>query len=139
MAVRNCVTTEASFMAMVDQMMKAEVVSFDVETETLHSFICGYSFASRPGEAFYVPVRHREGDQLLPEFVAPYVQQILRARSNVGHHTKYDLACCLREGISYVPTYDSMMETHLTGNAIPSLMRSTGEDEDEGGGGGLGL
>jgi len=137
--VRHCVTNEAAFLAMIDQLMKADVFSFDVETRTLHDFIVGYSFASRYGEAFYVPVRHRDADQLLPEFVAPYVQQVLRARPNVGHHTKYDLACCLREGISYVPTFDTMLETHLTGNAIPSLMRSTGEDADEGGGGGLGL
>jgi len=136
---RHCITTEADFMDMKNRLMRADVVSFDVETRTLHAEIVGYSFAFQYGSAFYVPVRHRDGDQLAPEWVAPHIQEILRERPNVGHHTKYDLACCLREGISYVPTFDSMMETHLTGNAIPSLMRSTGEDEDEGGGGGLGL
>lgn len=136
---RNLVVTEEAFMAMKENLLKADVIAFDTETRTLHDFIVGYSLCGFVGESYYIPVRHKDANQLQPEFVAPHIQEILRAKPNVGHHTKYDLACCLREGFSYVPTYDTMLEVHLTGNSIPSLMRSTGEDVDEGGGGGLGL
>jgi len=73
--------------------------SFAVDTETtstdpLQAKLVGLSFATRAGQAWYVPVGHAEGEQLIVEDVLDQLRPLLgdAEHKKVGHNLKYDLA-----------------------------------------------
>lgn len=126
---RILVNTEEGLESLLQQLRDAEVISFDTETRALFSSadlvkpcqpICGFCFATREGEGFYIPVRHAEGKQLDFDYVVERIKPILQdpAKKVGGHNIKYDLMCCMNEGFDFVPSWDSMIETHLNGDGL---------------------
>ena len=128
-----CVTTLDRLQVWIDEARTAGVVGLDTETDSLDALraeLVGFSLATAPGRACYVPVRHRiaepsaQGtlDAPAPEPVAE-VQQIAPADAlaalaplladrtvlKVLQNAKYDLMVLHRAGLPDVAPVDDTM------------------------------
>ncbi|MCM5677953.1 DNA polymerase I [Schlegelella sp. S2-27] len=108
--------------AWIAKLQAAPLVALDTETDSLDGMraqIVGISFAVRPGEAAYVPLRHSYADapDQLPfdEVLArlkPWLED--ETRPKLGQHVKYDLHVFANHGIAvrgYV--HDTMLESYV--------------------------
>jgi DNA polymerase-1 len=100
----------------------APLFSFDVETNSLDYMkaeIVGVSFATEPGVAAYVPLKHDypgAPDQLDRENVLAALKPLLEdpARAKTGHNLKYDAHVLLSHGIKFAGMrYDTMLESYV--------------------------
>jgi len=128
-----CVTTLGRLQVWIDEARTAGVVGLDTETDSLDALraeLVGFSLATAPGRACYVPMRHRiaepsaQGtlDAPAPEPVAE-VQQIAPADAlaalaplladrtvlKVLQNAKYDLTVLHRAGLPDVAPVDDTM------------------------------
>jgi DNA polymerase-1 len=120
------VTTEAALAAWIAEARAAGVVAFDTETDSLDALranLIGFSMATRPGRACYVPLRHEGSGDLMgaatPEQIAPetalaLLRPLLKDPSvlKVLHNAKYDLEVLARAengGVAVAPIDDTMM------------------------------
>ena len=109
--------------AMIDQIVAAGSFAFDTEsssTDPMAAELAGLSFAVPDGPAWYVPVGHREGQQLALEEVLSAVRPLFTANgiSRVAHNANYDLTLLSNYGIdpNGVIDHDTMIAAHLLGN-----------------------
>lgn len=92
----------------------AKRVGFDTETcdpflKTLGpsvrrgGFIAGFSFAIEDGPSFYLPIRHKGGDNLPVENVLRYMRDQAAKFDGelVGTNLAYDLDFCAQEGVEF--------------------------------------
>jgi DNA polymerase-1 len=137
-----CVTDEATLAAWIAEARAAGVVAFDTETDSLDAMratLVGFSLATAPGRACYIPLRHQGPDahaQLALDGPAladapPSVQQIapaaalaalaplLRDRSvlKVAQNAKYDMMVLAGAGIDDIGPFDDTMLISYTQGA----------------------
>src|SRR5262249_5790571 len=100
----------------------APLFAFDTETtglDYMKADIVGVSFATEPGVAAYVPLRHDypgAPDQLDRDRVLAALKPLLEnpERLKVGHHLKYDAHVLLNHGIRFAGMrYDTMLESYV--------------------------
>ena len=128
-----CVTTLDGLQAWIVEAQAAGVVGLDTETDSLDALraeLVGFSLATAPGRACYVPLRHRAAeaaaqgtlDASAPEPVAA-LQQIApgdaltalaplladRAVLKVLHNAKYDMLVLRRAGLPDIAPVDDTM------------------------------
>ncbi|MDX1625311.1 MAG: DNA polymerase I [Wenzhouxiangellaceae bacterium] len=113
------VTTREALSDLVESLKRAELVAFDTETtslEPLDADLVGFSFATRTGHAWYVPVGHRDQDT---EFDRDEAVEALRgvledeSVPKLAQHAKYDLNVLHRAGIRLAGLrHDSMLESY---------------------------
>jgi DNA polymerase I len=115
-----CITTRAALQVWIDEALAAGVVALDTETDGLDAMraqLVGFSLATAPGRACYVPLRH-EGTlenviarqiapaeaiaALAPLLVAPGVLKVL-------HNAKFDLMVLTRAGAPQATPLDDTM------------------------------
>ncbi len=112
----------AAFDAWLARLQAAPLAALDTETDSLDPMaarIVGLSFADKPGEACYIPLRHSGPDapaQLpLDEVLArlkPWLED--GTRPKLGQNVKYDLHVFANHGIAvqgYV--HDTMLESYV--------------------------
>jgi DNA polymerase-1 len=114
------VDTPEALAVLVSQLEQQEQLSIDTETTSISprsAEIVGYSFAWRPGLAFYVPVRGPEGDRILdPAATAAALKPIFEnpAIAKIGQNIKYDLIVLRTIGIELRGiTFDTMVADYL--------------------------
>jgi DNA polymerase-1 len=116
------ITDWAQLERWLEALRNAELFSFDTETTNLDYMkaeIVGVSFATQPGVAAYVPLKHDypgAPDQLDREKVLAALKPLLEdpERPKVGHHLKYDAHVLLTYGIRLAGLrYDSMLESYV--------------------------
>lgn len=114
------VDTPAKFDSFLAQLSQQELVSLDTETTDINprcAEIVGYSFAWKPGEAYYLPVRGPAGDpQLNPDDTLARLRPVLenRAVGKIGQNLKYDMVVLRSAGIELAGiTFDSMVASYL--------------------------
>ena len=116
------VLTQAHFDRWLAELDRAELVSFDTETNSLdymQAEIVGVSFAVEPGRAAYVPLAHTgpgAPQQLNREAVLRSLEPLLGdpARAKLGHHLKYDAHVLRNHGIELRGMrFDSMLESYV--------------------------
>jgi DNA polymerase-1 len=98
---------EAGLRALVERIRKAGTVAVDTETNHIsptRARLVGFSLAVEPGEAFYVPLRHRgigTSAQIPAETALDIVRGVLEdpAIRKIGQNIKYDLIVLEREGV----------------------------------------
>ena len=104
------------------QIRKAELVAFDTETSSLNYMdaeIVGVSFATEPGKAAYVPLRHDypgAPDQLDRDAILGALKPWLEdpAGKKLGHHLKYDTHVLRNHGIELRGmAFDTMLESYV--------------------------
>jgi DNA polymerase-1 len=116
------IDTEEDFLQCIEEMMSADIISPDTETDGLmyrrHS-VCGYSFSyKKDGGRFsstadlrnvYIPVRHRTGDTNIdPEFAAYHINRVVQARKDrlwLYWNASFDWQMMYKEGIDIPHRY----------------------------------
>lgn len=114
----------------------AGVVAFDTETTSLDPMLaelCGFSLATRPGRAAYVPLTHKSGrgdllggglvqNQIAIRDALALIKPLMEDPSvlKVAQNMKYDLVVMARHGIDIVSYDDTMLISYVldagTGN-----------------------
>jgi DNA polymerase-1 len=100
-----CVRTRGDLDDLVRRLREAEIFALDTETTGLsprRAKLCGLSFAVRPGEAWYVPVRSPDpashlDERTILEALRPLIED--PARAKCGHNLKYDLMILRSHGV----------------------------------------
>jgi DNA polymerase I len=106
----------------LERLRHAPLIAFDTETTSLdymRAEIVGVSFATEPGFAAYVPLRHDYAgapEQLDRAEVLAALRPILENAGvvKVGHHLKFDAHVLLHYGIALAGVrYDTMLESYV--------------------------
>ncbi|MCB1561866.1 MAG: DNA polymerase I, partial [Xanthomonadales bacterium] len=117
-----CVTEQADFDELVEQLKNAELVCFDTETtslDPLQATIVGLSFATEPGKAAYVPLAHDypgAPKQLDRDSVLAALKPIFEddGIAKLAQHGKYDMHVLAQHGIAVNGyAFDSMLESFV--------------------------
>ena len=113
------VTTWKKFSELLRTLKKAGAFVLDTETtstDPMAAELVGLAFAVRPGEAFYLPVGHREGPNLELEKVLEGLKPLLAdgRLAKCGHNIKYDRTVLVRHGCSLEGiVFDTMVASYL--------------------------
>jgi DNA polymerase-1 len=116
------IATEADLDRWIAKLAAAPLFAFDTETtslEYMHAEIVGVSFATEPGIAAYLPLKHDYAgapDQLDREKSLARLKPLLEdpTRLKLGHHLKYDAHVLANHGIRIAGMrYDSMLESYV--------------------------
>ena len=117
---------------LVQQLRQSGRFSFDTETtglDAMRASLVGLSFATRPGEAFYIPVGHTgnllETPKQLPlETVLERLRPVLADPSleKIAHNGKYDMIVLANAGVWVeAPLFDTMVAAYLLGEQALGL------------------
>ncbi len=114
------VDTPEKFAAFMEELSQQKVFSFDTETTALcatRADIVGYSFAWKPGVAWYVPVRGPAGEAKLdPTTTLEALRPILEnpAIGKIGQNLKYDMLALRKAGVTMRGLkFDTMLASYL--------------------------
>jgi len=113
----------------VAEATEAGVVAFDTETTSLDPMqaeLCGFSLATRPGRAAYVPLNHKTGrgdllgggmaeNQIPIRDALALLKPLMEDKSvlKVAQNLKYDLVVMNRHGIDVAPYDDTMLISYV--------------------------
>jgi len=123
-AVRNFITVldEESFKHLLERLRTSKAFALDTETTSLYPTLArlvGLSFCFQPGEAYYLPLRHRyplAPEQLPVDYVFSELKPILEdpGIKKIGQNIKYDYIVLKREGLNLQGLYhDTMVLSYL--------------------------
>jgi DNA polymerase-1 len=124
------VRTKEDLDALVQALHTAPALAFDAETTSLQAVsteIVGLSFATTPGAAWYVPLRHQgpdAGNQLPPDTVRDALLPIMEdaAKPKIAHNAKFDLLALRTMDINVQGLqFDTMIAATLLGNQNTGL------------------
>jgi DNA polymerase-1 len=109
------VDTPAKLEVLVAELNKAKVISFDTETtstDEMQADLVGISLSVREGTGYYIPVGHKNGQNLSIEQVVSALRNPLTDPKigKVAHNAKYDYIMLARYGLKVTPlTFDTMI------------------------------
>jgi DNA polymerase-1 len=130
------VNTEAELDQWIERLSAAPLFAFDTETTSLEYMkaeIVGVSFATTPGIAAYLPLKHDYAgapDQLDREASLAKLKPLLESEihQKVGHHLKYDAHVLANHGIELRGMrFDSMLESYVWNSVLRHDMDSASE------------
>ena len=116
------VTTEQELQQWVEELRSAGEFAVDTETTSINYMqaeLVGFSFASAPGRAAYVPVAHDYPgalDQLSLDAALAMLKPLLEdpKLTKIGQNLKYDMSVLARYGVSFAgPLFDTMLESYV--------------------------
>ncbi|GAB4581108.1 MAG: DNA polymerase I [Anaerolineales bacterium] len=108
-----------SLTELVNELQAATVIAFDTETtstDQMRAELVGISLATQPGAGWYIPVGHREGQQLPLATVLEALRGPLTDPHipKIGHNIKYDYVMLARYGLRPTPLgFDTMIAEWL--------------------------
>lgn len=124
-----CVRDVATLQSWIAEARETGTVAFRAETTSLDPMqaeLVGFSLATRPGRAAYVPLAHRTADDdLLGGGMAPEQISFEAARDalaplladpsvlKIGHNVKYDWLVLRRHGLLMQPYDDAMLLSYV--------------------------
>lgn len=114
-----CVDSEAKLDQLIADLAKQKCFAFDTETDGLDANtakLVGMSFSWQEGEAYYLPVGHREGKQLPLKTVITRLKPILENSQigKIGHNIKFDYQIMKSVGVKLAPiSFDTMVAAFL--------------------------
>jgi len=109
------VDTPEKLTYLVQELNKAQVISFDTETtstEEMRADIVGISLAIKEGEGYYIPVGHQAGTNLPLEQVLAALKEPLTDPKigKIAHNAKYDYIVLAKHKLKVSPlTFDTML------------------------------
>ena len=125
------VVTQEQLDEMLSDLRAAGSFAFDTETTSTNPMVAelvGLSFAHGDGKAWYVPVGHKEGEQLPLEQVLSRVRPLMESEDlrKCGHNANYDMMMLANYGINCRNVdCDTMVAAHLLGKSILGLKQLT--------------
>lgn len=123
-----CILSEEALDRWVAQLASAELIAFDTETTSLdymQARVVGMSFATKTGEAAYLPFGHQildNPDQLDEALVWEKMKPLLEddKLAKVGHNLKYDANVLLNHQVELKGiAHDTMLESYVL-NSVAS-------------------
>ncbi|MGB3503198.1 MAG: DNA polymerase I [Mesorhizobium sp.] len=124
-----CVRDLAELNRWVEEAREAGIVAFDTETTSLDPMqaeLCGFSLATAPGRACYVPVGHKSGagdllgggpveGQIPVRDALAAIKPLMEDASvlKIAQNMKYDLAIMNRHGVDVRPFDDTMLLSYV--------------------------
>jgi DNA polymerase-1 len=121
------VNTRQALDELVGRLQSAAMISFDTETtstDQMRAELVGISLAVDPGKGYYIPVGHRQGEQLPLEAVLDALRGPLTDERipKAGHNLKYDFVVLARNGLRPRPlAFDTMIAEWLINPASRNL------------------
>ena len=121
------VITISQLEAMLETIKGAGSFAFDTETtglDPMRADLVGLSFGAAPGQAWYIPVGHKEGAQLAIEEVLARVRPLFESEelAKCAHNANYDLTILANHGIICRNVdFDTMIAAHLLGRHAVGL------------------
>ena len=121
------VQTQVQLDSMIAAIEETGGFTFDTETTDLDAMraqLAGLSFAIAPGRAWYIPVGHREGEQLPLESVLAAVRPLFESPdiAKCAHNANYDMTVLANHGIRFSNVdFDTMIAAHLLGRSYNQL------------------
>jgi len=109
------VDTPAKLEALVKELNKAEVISFDTETtstDEMQAELVGISLSVQERTGYYIPIGHKKGQNLSVEQVVSALREPLTDPKigKVAHNAKYDYIMLARYGLKVTPlAFDTMI------------------------------
>ena len=124
-----CVRDIAELYRWVEEAREAGIVAFDTETTSLDPMqaeLCGFSLATAPGRACYVPVGHKSGtgdllggglveNQIPIRDALAAIKPLMEDPSvlKIAQNMKYDLVVMNRHGVDVRPFDDTMLISYV--------------------------
>ena len=111
---------------LVGTLSTQEIICFDTETDGLgrEATLCGLSFAWKPKEGVYVPVRSPQPeDHLDTDTVLAALKPVLEnpALPKCGHNLKFDASILIRNGVKLQgAVFDTLLASQLVDARTPS-------------------
>ena len=121
------VQTQEQLDSMIAVIEETGNFTFDTETTDLDAMraqLAGLSFAVAPGRAWYIPVGHREGEQLSLESVLAAVRPLFESLdiAKCAHNANYDMTVLANHGVRFANVdFDTMIAAHLLGRSYNQL------------------
>jgi DNA polymerase-1 len=121
------VDTPESLQSLAADLQEAEMIALDTETtstDPMRAELVGISLSITPDHGYYIPLGHREGQQLSREtvfkaFSAPLSNPEI---PKAGHNLKYDYLVLSRAGLEVRPlSFDTMIAEWLINPASRNL------------------
>jgi len=109
------VDTPAKLDALVTELNKAEVISFDTETtstDEMQAELVGVSLSVQEGRGYYIPVGHKSGQNLpVEQVISGLCEPLTNPKiGKVAHNAKYDYIVMARYGLKVtLLTFDTMI------------------------------
>ena len=116
------IMTEGELQQWVLELRAAGEFAVDTETTSINYMqaqLVGFSFASRPGRAAYVPVAHDypgAPEQLSLDTALAMLKPLLEdpQLTKIGQNIKYDMSVLARYGVNFAgPLFDTMLESYV--------------------------
>jgi DNA polymerase-1 len=116
--------------SLFDEARWSGILAFDTETTSLDPMradLVGFSFALEPGRAYYVPLIHTSGDDLLgdghddrqipSDKALALLKSVLEDPTilKIGQNMKYDMAIMANHDIAVAPFDDTMLLSYVSG------------------------
>lgn len=120
-SIQTVVTTADDLDAMIARIRKVGEIAVDVETtavDPMTAVLVGIAISVSDHESFYVPVGHKEGEQLSADVVRDAFDPVFADEKIklYTHHGKYDLQVMIRHGYTdRLITFDTMIAAYLLG------------------------
>ena len=121
------VNTTESLQSLRKVLEQADLVAVDTETtdtDVMKAKLVGISLAVQPGQGYYIPVGHLEGQQLSTKEVFEALEKSLTNPKigKAGHNLKYDYLVLKRAGLTISPlAFDTMIAEWLINPASRNL------------------
>ncbi len=122
------IANEAELVGLVARLQEAEAITVDTETtgtDSMRASLVGISVTDREGEAWYLPLRSPQGEEVLAlERVRRHLGRLLSDTSlpKQGHNLKYDLKVLHRAGLPMDGlAFDTMIAEWVINPASPNL------------------
>lgn len=121
------VDSEQKLLSLSKTLLNAKMIAVDTETTSVDpnlAELVGISLSVRPGQGFYIPVGHQEGEQLsLDQVISSLKTSLENERiEKVGHNLKYDYIVLARNGLRMNPlSFDSMLAEWIINPASRAL------------------
>lgn len=113
------VDNEKDFNSFLEKLSQQKTIAIDTETDSLNQIeanLVGLSISWEEGEAYYIPVGHKNCEQLdLPQVIKK-LKPLLESPQieKVGHNIKYDYVVLKRHGVTISGiTFDTMVAAYL--------------------------
>jgi DNA polymerase-1 len=109
------IDTPKKLEALVKELNQAEFISFDTETtstDEMQAELVGISLSVKEGRGYYIPISHKNGQNLSAEQVISALHDPLTNPKigKVAHNAKYDYIMMARYGLKVSPlTFDTMI------------------------------
>ncbi|HTY13779.1 MAG TPA: DNA polymerase I, partial [Candidatus Omnitrophota bacterium] len=112
------VRTEKELEQLIMKLETSDAFAFDLETTSLNPFeakIVGISFSTEAKSAYYLPLGHKQGEQLKEKAALDRLRPLFTSgKLKIGHNLKYDIEVLNQNGVEVKgPHFDTMVAAYL--------------------------